>query len=155
MKRLSQKWFALVSIAIALTAFSANAQAGWVGPKLAGVWETVGTPDPSTCGPTGSFENVSTISIDGTVTNVDPDVGTGVGDSYRIGGKKYVLGFFGFISPAPGIRLRYEVQGRLKLVNPGHFVGKFRTIVTDTNGVLPDCVYEGSIEGHRLVPMSY
>lgn len=155
MKRVSQKWLALVSLAIAATALSGNAQAGWVGPKLAGIWETVGTPDPSACGPSSSFENVSTISLDGTVTNVDPAVGTAVGDSYRIGGKKYVLGFFGFISPAPGITLRYEVQGKLKLVNRGYFVGKFRTIVTDTNGVLPDCIYEGTIEGHRLVPMSY
>ena len=158
MKRVSQKWIALVLVGIAVAAGSADAHAGGVGPKLAGVWETVGTPDPNTCLPppsTAPFVNVSTIGLDGTVTNVDPDVGTGVGGAYRVRGKRYVLGFFGFLSPAPGVLLRYEVQGRLKLVNRGHFVGRFRTIFSDPNGIGPDCVFEGTIEGHRLVPMPY
>lgn len=134
---------------------SADAEAGWVGPKLAGVWEITGTPDPGGCGPSDTFENVVTISIDGSITNVDPVVGTGVGDAYRLNNNDYVIGFFGYMSPAPGVTLRYEIQGTAKLVNPGTFTARFRAIVTDIDGVIPDCVYEGSVVGERLVPMPY
>ncbi|MDJ0941710.1 MAG: hypothetical protein QNJ00_18240, partial [Woeseiaceae bacterium] len=117
MKRLTQKWAAVLLVTVVTMLGTAQANAGWVGPKLAGAWEIVGTPEPSACGPSNPFTNVSTISIDGTFTNVDPDVGTAVGESYRLGGRKYAVGFFGFIPLGPGVALRYEVQGTLKLLN--------------------------------------
>ena len=154
MKRLPQKW--IVTLLLSATAIlgGAPASAGWVGPQLAGAWEITGTPDPGGCGPSDTFVNVVTISADGSITNVDPVVGTGVGSSYRLG-NKFVVGFFGFLSPAPGLTLRYEVQGTTTLVSPGTFSGRFRTIVTDPNGMIPDCIYEGAIGGTRLVPMPY
>lgn len=155
MTRLPQKMAALFC-ALLLTSFAgADAEAGWVGPKLAGVWEITGTPDPGGCGPQTTFENVVAISIDGMITNVDPEVGTGVGDAYRMKSKLFALGFFGYITPAPGITLRYEIQGTAELLDAATFAGKFRAIVTDTDGVIPDCVYEGTVTGVRLVPMPY
>jgi hypothetical protein len=154
MKRLPQKLALLLCFATASVLAAAPASAGWFGPKLAGVWEIVGTPDASACGPTDPFTNVVTFGLDGIVTNIDPNVGTGVGAGYKAGKKKYVVGFFGHI-PIPQGVLNYEVQGTMYLLNHGTFKGKFRTIVTDPNGVVPDCIYEGKIAGTRLVPMPY
>ncbi len=158
MKRLPQKWAVLLLVIGVSMLGASHANAGWVGPKLAGVWEINGMPDPvdgDACGPTDPFTNLASIALDGTITNVDPAIGTGVGEGYRLGRKKYAVGFFGFIPIGPGITLRYEVQGTAKLLNSGEFEGRFRTTLTDPNGVLPACVYEGSISGTRLVAMPY
>lgn len=130
---------------------SMNASAGWVG-QLNGTWELTGTPDPNTCN-APSFVNLSTITVDGKITNVDPDVGTGIGEAYRMGRRMYAVGFFGFI-PSPQGVLRYEVQGTLRLQDSSQFTGRFRTILFDPANN-PFCEYEGSIEGFRLVPMPY
>lgn len=154
MTRLPQKLTLLIGAMMIASGAFAAAAAGGVGPKLAGVWEITGTPDPGGCGPTEAFENIVVISTDGSITNVDPNVGTGVGDAYRQKGNTYVLGFFGYLTP-PGLILRYEIQGTAELVDPGTFHGKFRAIVQDTAGAIPDCVYEGTVVGERLVPMPY
>ena len=154
MKRLPQKWAAMLLLSTVTMFGAGQANAGWVGPKLAGVWEITGTPDAGGCGPSNPFTNLSTIAVDGTITNVDPEVGTAVGEGYKLGGKKYAVGFFGFIPVAPGITLRYEVQGTAVLVNDGEFKGKFRTTISDPAGV-PTCTYEGTISGQRLVAMPY
>lgn len=119
--------------------------------KLAGTWEIQGTPEP-TCG-VQPFRNYSSFTRDGKIINVDPEVGTGVGEVYRLNGNRYAAGFFGFINDN-GTILSYEVQGKLRLVDAGHFTGFFRTIVSDPAGN-PACTYEGTLEGYRLVPMPY
>lgn len=145
----------LLLIATTGSLASATANAGSFSRSMAGTWETFGTPDPGQCGPTASFTNLTTITRDGTVVNVDPEVGTAVGNTYRIKKNRFAAGFFGFISPAPGITLKYEVQATAKLLNHGEFTGKFRTTIVDMAGVIPDCTYEGVISGHRLVVMPY
>lgn len=154
MKRLPQIGIVTLLLSAIAVFGGATASAGQIGPQVAGAWEITGTPDSSVCGPSDPFVNVVTISADGSIVNVDPLVGTGVGSGYRLG-NQFVVGFFGFISPAPGLTLRYEVQGTTELTSPNAFAGRFRTIVTDPNGVIPDCVYEGTISGSRLVPMPY
>lgn len=134
---------------------TAPAHAGGNVRGLAGTWEITGTPDPTPCGPQAPFTNLTSISRDGAIINVDPAVGVGVGKAYRMGWKQFAVGFFGYMQPAPGLLLKYEVQGSAKLQNLGEFAGKFRTIVTDTAGILPDCVFEGDIVAFRQVAMPY
>lgn len=155
MTRLPQKFAALVGALMMASLAIAGSQHAGAGPHLAGVWEITGTPDPGGCGPAGSFENIVAIGTDGLLTNVDPDVGIGVGDVYRLTGDTFVVGFFGYLTPAPGVILRYEIQATAELLDPGTFAGQFRTIVKDTAGAIPDCVYEGTVAGERLVPMPY
>lgn len=155
MKRLTQKLTCLLLSTAVLTLATGTASAGTAVPKIAGTWEIVGTPDAGGCGPSTPFTNVTTVTRDGTIINVDPALGATVGQAYKLGEKMYAIGFFGFISPAPGITLRLEVQSTLTPVNSGVAAGRFRSIVTDPNGMIPDCVYEGTISGTRLVPMPY
>ncbi len=135
---------------IAATA-SPNASAGFVG-RINGTWELTGTPDPNTCN-APTFVNLATITVDGKITNIDPALGAGVGEAYRLTRRTYAVGFFGFIPSDQGV-LRYEVQGTLKREDWSHVTGRFRTTLFDPAGN-PFCEYEGSIEGFRLVPMPY
>ena len=136
---------------IAATA-SANASAGSVG-QLSGTWELAGKPDPSNVCGVSEFINLTSITRDGKIINVDPEIGTGVGEAYRPGHKSYAVGFFGFINTGSGI-LRYEVQSTLELHDGSHFTGKFSTTVFDP-AMNPACQYEGTVEGFRQVPMPY
>ncbi len=155
MKRVTQKLATLTLVAAVLPFAFGTANAGSFVPKIAGTWEIVGTPDPGGCGPSMPFTNVTTVTPGGQITNVDPFLGASVGQAYKLGNKAYAVGFFGFITPAPGVILKLEVQATLKLINLGEVAGKFRSIVTDPNGIFPECVYEGTIQGTRLVAMPY
>jgi hypothetical protein len=157
MKKSARKLTCLLISATTLTFAAGMASASPAVPKLAGTWEIVGTPDPGGCGPTSPFTGLTTITPDGSLTNVDPDpaVSTTVGQAYKLGKHMYAIGFFGYLNPAPGITLRIEVQSTLTDSSPGETAGRFRSIVTDPNGIIPECVYEGTISGTRLVPMPY
>lgn len=155
MNRLPQKIAAVLLIGITFALTSGPAAAASFVPKLAGTWEITGTPELGGCGPQEPFTNISSISVGGTLTNSDPNIGTSLGEVHKTGRKRYTVGFFGFISLAPGMALVYEVQGTVKRINPGEFGGKFRTTVTDPMGAIPSCTYEGTIHGTRLVPMPY
>lgn len=158
MYRVSQIRIPLLAI-ILMSGFIGNdANAAGFVPKLAGAWQIVGTPDlssfnPAGCGPAEPFNNLVSIGRDGSVTNVDPLVGTGIGDAYRSGWNRYTVGFFGFINAGPGGILTYEVQGTIKQPNLGEFAGKFRTTITDP--AENECTYDGTIVGTRLVAMPY
>ena len=45
--------------------------------------------------------------------------------------------------------------GVYTLIVTNNDTGLTRSTVTDPNGMIPDCVYEGTVEGDRLVPMPY
>lgn len=154
MKRLTQ---ILISLFLAAAAFAVVPMASATPPvpALAGTWEITGTPNPGGCGPSTAFTNVATVTRDGHVINVDPSLGTFVGEAYQLGDKTFAVGFFGFISPIPGVRLNLEVQGTLEIAGPGQVTGNFRSTVSDPNGIFPECVYEGTIAGTRLIPMPY
>lgn len=146
--------FGLVAAA-ACSLYSPAAHAGWVPPSVAGTWQITGTPAPNNCNVDNPFINFSVITRDGTMVNTDPDVGTAVGEAFRIGRSTYGVGFFGFIAPGPGILLKYEVQGTLRVRFDGTANGRFRTIVSDVAGVMPSCVYEGTIDAQKLSPLPY
>ena len=158
MYRVSQIRFILPAIILMTGFVGNNAFAGGFVPMLTGAWQIVGTPDPSSfdpagCGPTEPFTNLVSIGWDGSVTNVDPVVGTGIGEVYRSGMRRYTVGFFGFINAGPGGILSYEVQGTIRQINLGEFKGKFRTTITDPAD--NECTYKGRIVGVRLVPMPF
>ena len=132
-----------------------SAHAGWVPPSVAGPWQINGTPAPNECGVDNPFVNFSVISRDGTMVNTDPAVGTSVGEVFRLSRLTYGVGFFGFIAPAPGVLLKYEVQGTLRVRFDGTANGRFRTIVSDVAGVGPSCIYEGTIDAQKLSPLPY
>ncbi len=143
----------LATVFLLSAAFLGNSAeaAGNVG-LLSGAWEVQGTPDHNNCGAI-PFTNLVAVTRDGTITNVDPVLGAGIGEAYRIKRRTFAAGFFGFINDN-GVVLRYEVQGSLKLNNPGQFSGKFRTILYDPSNT-PFCEYEGTISGSRLVAVPY
>ena len=147
-----RKIAALTFLALVAASASANASAGFVG-QLSGTWEITGSPDPANVCGVSDFVNYATITRDGSITNVDPEVGTGVGQAYRLGRRAYAVGFFGFINTGQGV-LRYEVQGTAQLEDWSNFTGLFRTTIFDPASN-PVCEYEGTISGFRQVPMPY
>ena len=142
---------ALLTVSLATIPAPAEAAHRNVG-FLSGVWEIEGSPEANPCG-VGPFTNLVTITRDGKMINVDPNVGTGVGEAYRAGWRKFTAGFFGFINDN-GTIIRYEVQGTIELVNRGELGGPFRAILYDPSGA-PFCTYEGTITGTRLVAMPF
>ena len=114
---------------------------------LAGVYEITIKPDPSS-GLPPTITNFATITADGKMINVDPDLGTALGETERIRGRRYAVGFFGFLKQH-GMQLTYEVQGTARLKRNGDFRGPFRTIVQDLSGNVLFS-YEGVVEGARL-----
>ena len=117
------------------------------GSPLRGTWEIQGNPDPTCNVP--PFVNLSSISREGRIINVDPAVGTGVGESYRTGPNTFAAGFFGFLDDN-GTTLTYEVQGMLSLVDASHFTGSFTAFISDLGGNVL-CTYGGTLDGYRLV----
>lgn len=146
------KYVFLAIFGLATATASANAMAAGNARKISGTWEIHGTPDPNACG-VSDFVNLASITRHGAIVNVDPEIGTGVGETYRINAKTYAAGFFGFINTGQGI-LRYEVQGTLTVLNRGELGGVFRAQILDPAGNLA-CEYEGSLAAYRLVPASF
>lgn len=125
-------------------------------PRVAGTWEIVGTPEANPCGVNEPFSGIATIAFDGTLTTIDPLSGrTALGEVFQLGLDEYGIGFFGFLSPAPQVLFRFEVQATLEQTDRDSASGQFRTRLTDPAGMAPDCVYEGTIVGQRLVPMPF
>lgn len=142
----------LVIVGLATATASANAVAAGNVRNISGTWEIHGTPEPNVCG-VGEFVNLASISRHGEIINVDPEIGTGVGEAYRINAKTYAAGFFGFINTGQAI-LRYEIQSTMTVLNRGELGGPFRALVFDPAGNLA-CEYEGSLAAYRMVPAPY
>lgn len=149
MQHFTSKATLLVSICLAFMLATTPAVASGAGVnKIKGTWEIIGNPEP-TCG-VGPFVNLASISRGGTMVNVDPQLGAGVGEIFRVGGKEFAAGFFGFINTGQAI-LRYEVSGKLTLVNNAYMNGTFTATLFDPAGQA-FCSYNGTIEANRLVP---
>ncbi len=112
--------------------------------RLAGSWEVVGTPDPVSGIP--PFLNFTTFDGDGSIVNIDPSVGTGVGRSARSGPMSYDTTFFGFLDA--GGPATYKVTSTLTLAGPDAFSGPFLTEVFDLNGEFLFS-YTGAVSGMR------
>ena len=153
MNRLLHKLTAVALMSTATLAAPAPAEAAFV-PKIAGAWEIAGTPDPGGCAPP-PFIGLASIAIDGTLITVDPNLGAGVGEAFRLGPKRFGTGFFSYLSPAPGVTLKLEVQGELELMNSSEAEGRFRTMISDPGTDEIVCVYEGDLAASRLDPAAY
>jgi hypothetical protein len=148
MHKIMSKTTVIVSLCLFFVIGSPAAHASNGAAAIAGTWEISGNPEP-TCG-VGPFINLASISKDGVLINVDPVVGTGVGEVQRLGGKEFAVGFFGFLNSGMAI-LRYEVKGRLTLIDASQAAGTFTATITDPLGA-PICVYGGTLAATRLVP---
>jgi hypothetical protein len=60
------------------------------GNGIAGLWEIEGTPDGA---PGPAFTNLVSISKEGSLTNIDPWFGTGLGQWQKQGGNLYSISF--------------------------------------------------------------
>lgn len=128
----------------------AAATAQPIPPEAVGTYEVVVTPEKSNCpGAPEPFVNIATFSKDGTVVNVDPFLGTAVGQVYMGPKKTYYSSFFGIaFNPLLNAIVRYEVQGVSTLSTENGFSGTFDTTIT-----FPDestCTSSGTLEGKRL-----
>ena len=148
MHQLMSKTTVLATFCLFFVIGSSAAHADNGASAIAGTWEISGTPEP-TCG-VGPFVNLASITKGGTLINVDPVLGTGVGEVHRLGGKEFGVGFFGFINDGVAI-LRYEVTGRLTLEDAGQASGTFTATILDPAGA-PLCAYDGTLAATRLVP---
>ena len=136
---------ALTAAAAILALYALSASAAPQVNELAGIWEITGTPYPgNSCAPPASFVNTVKVSSDGSILNVDPFLGAGVGEVHRLRGKTFALGIFGYLPTPPPVVLGYEIQATGTVTGPDTVVGEFRTILGT------GCVYTGTIEGTRL-----
>lgn len=99
--------------------------------KLQGSWEVVGTPDPASM--VDPFVNLSRMSADGGIINVDPNEGAAVGDWKYLGAGNYSVTFRGFLPGGSGLRFKVESVVQVSQ-GGGQFTGPFVTDVTDENG---------------------
>ncbi len=118
---------------------------------MAGTWQIQIIADPGA--PFAEVTNVTTIDRRGQMVNVDPELGSSVGEVFRLAGKNYGIGFWGFINQG-GFVIRYEVQARALQTDRDQFSGEFRTILEDLAGNSLGG-WSGRIEGKRLVPTSF
>lgn len=112
-----------------------------------GVWEVVGTPDDP-ARPT--LSNIGLGSADGGLVNVDPALGTGVGDVQRVSGRTHTAVFFGPIDLGGGTIGRYRVDATVDIFPvQGTASGRFRTAILAPDGTELDS-WEGSLTATRI-----
>lgn len=114
-------------------------------PGLAGSWRIDIQPDPASGMPPNV--NLASFTRDGRVINVDPSVGTAVGEWDKSGGEHGVTssGFASF----GGQTVQYKVRATLTVDPLGDtFSGPFRSTVSDLNGILTFS-FEGTVSGTR------
>lgn len=123
---------------------------GNVGPAVEGTWliRIIGGAGA----PFVEVTNIASVGRDGQLVNVDPVLGTAVGEVSRMRDRQFRLGFWG-IADQGGFPVRYEVRATARLIHQDLMGGDFRTVLTDLSGNLL-AEYVGTIEGSRLVPQA-
>jgi hypothetical protein len=122
--------------------------------EIAGLWKLDGevTSDPWDCAPTEIFSSKLMVAADGSLTSVEADASLSafIGQAYRLGGKRYALGLFGYVT---GFPLDLEIQSTLDMSGSAAGEGLFRVILS--SGGITVCEYEGVINGTRLDPQPF
>jgi hypothetical protein len=120
----------LVTILL-LTVQNKTAHAG--SNRIAGTWIVNGTFDPESGLP--PFVNIVVFTTHGTVVNVDPVDGTGVGQWQKIGDHDYSVIFMGF-TVIDGQSLMYRVRSQSQHLSESgnEFNAPFTTEILDGNG---------------------
>jgi hypothetical protein len=132
-------------------AWAAPAPGNNAANSLAGVYQIEGTPDPASG--LAPFFGLVTVAKDGTVTTVDPELGAGVGKTYRLQGDNYGVTFYGYVDL--GFKARFQVEATLTSTGPDTGTGVFRTTVTDISGETVLFQYEGTLTSERLPVSAY
>jgi hypothetical protein len=145
------KLFILISLCLVLFSGYVNAEtkkvAGRSTTNVAGSWIVNGTPDPQSGIP--QFVNFSTMTKDGSIINIDPLDGTGVGEWKKSGDHKYSVTFRGF-TVIDGQSMHYRVRGEIQLGKGGNqFDGEFVTDIFDPDGNIVFSV-PGTIHAERF-----
>ncbi len=118
---------------------------------MTGTWQIQVIAEPGA--PFVEVTNLATIDRKGRMVNVDPELGSSVGEVFRLGARKYGIGFWGFINQG-GFIIRYEVQANAKQVDQDSFSGEFnQTFRTLSGNNLGG--WSGRIEGTRLIPGAF
>lgn len=130
---------ALVSILVLpVMAFADNSAV-----QLAGIWKVEGIPDAGV--PVAPFVNIATISSDGTITNIDPTFGAGVGTIRKVPGNQFAISFFHLV---PGGSI-LEVQGSVTDHTADAYSAPFTTTFRDMDGNI-QFSFTGTVYGTRL-----
>lgn len=120
MKR--QNVLSLFALAILLSAGAPACADG-----LAGLWEIQGTPEGA---PEPAFTNFAHMDKDGTVTNIDPWFGTGLGQWEKVNGQSFTVFFTHFFVDPGGVGT-VEVEGSMELGESGlAAAGEFLTVIS-------------------------
>lgn len=119
--------------------------------QVAGTWEVHVEPDPQSGIP--PVVNFASFTRDGRIVNVDPGLGTAVGEWGRQGGA-YAVTFHGFLQTG-GQTFHYKVRATLGLdPSAGELAGPFLTEVLDLAGN-PITSFEGTVAATRLAVEPY
>jgi hypothetical protein len=101
---------------------------------LGGLWEIEGTPDGA---PEPAFTNLARMDKDGTMVNIDPWFGTGLGQWEKVGAKSYVVGFTHYFLDAEGVGT-VEVSSTLNVADDNLSAqGEFLTTISIGGVPLP------------------
>ena len=96
------------------------------GPGLVGLWEIQGTPDGA---PAPAFTNLAEHDQDGSMTNIDPWFGTGLGKWEKIKSNTYAVDFTHYFLAGEAVGT-VSVQGTLELTGDGDTAeGDFLTTI--------------------------
>lgn len=96
--------------------------------QLAGTWKVEGFPDPGV--PVTPFVNISSVSADGIITNVDPSFGTGVGEVTKIPGNQFEIKFYHLVPDGTML----EVAATISDHDGDSYTAPFVTTFMDMNG---------------------
>jgi hypothetical protein len=116
-------------------------------PQLAGSWVVNVTPAPSTGIP--PFTSLASMTLDGRMVNVHPDVGISLGEWDRLPTGAYAVTFLGLI-PQNGQVLMSKVRATIGVDATGNqFRGSFQTDISDGDGNLV-MSFDGTVAGTRF-----
>jgi hypothetical protein len=136
--------FGTLFLLLAANGFSAPHEGA--GKRPAGTWTVQGTPATQAVPP---FVNFASFTRDGRIVNVDPAVGTALGEWAGAGGHEFKVTFAGF-AVMNGQILKYKVRALIAMGEDGDtFSGAFRSDVSDLNGN-PVLSYDGTVLATRI-----
>jgi hypothetical protein len=114
---------------------------------IAGSWTVRGTPAPESGIP--PFVNVASATKDGRLVNVDPFLGTGVGEWEKTENRRFAVTFM-HLTTRNGQPIGIKVRSRFELDRDGkEFEGPFTTEIFDSNGNLTGS-FTGWVQGVRF-----
>lgn len=114
------------------------------GDPIVGLWVIEGTPDGA---PGPVFTNTAFNGKGGSVTNIDPWFGTGVGQWEKLGGDQYSISFTHYFLDGVNVgEVNVTAIGEVS-ANGQLMQGEFSTVIS-VNGFVVDSVV-GTVEGTR------